>query len=235
MNYFYLFAIIVFFLPGCSERSDHEMRLTGQIEGLRKGNIYLQKMSDSSYVTVDSMVVHGNASFAFFDELDSPEVYHLALRFEDSSTVERRLPFFGEPGDLHLNTTLKGFERDAVVSGSINHDKWDSYKAMIKRYNEQDLELIKANLDALKEGRGRVSDSINAQRERLVKLKYLAAVNFAKNHNDFELAPYIMLSEVYDINVKYLDTIYQSLTPKIKASKYGKALESYINGLTSED
>jgi len=37
-----------------------------------------------------------------------------------------------------------------------------------------------------------------------------------------------MLSEVYDANVKYLDTVYKSLTPKIKDSKYGIALESFI-------
>jgi hypothetical protein len=61
-----------------------------------------------------------------------------------------------------------------------------------------------------------------------LKLKYLAALNFAKNNNDLEVAPYLMLAKVYDVNVNYLDTIYNSLTPKIKDSKYGKALKSLI-------
>jgi len=34
-----------------------------------------------------------------------------------------------------------------------------------------------------------------------------------------------MLAKMYDVNVTYLDTIYKSLTPKIKDSKYGKAEE----------
>ncbi len=37
-----------------------------------------------------------------------------------------------------------------------------------------------------------------------------------------------MLSEVSNANIKYLDTVYVNLTPKIKDSKYGKALESFI-------
>ena len=53
-------------------------------------------------------------------------------------------------------------------------------------------------------------------------------VNFAMNHKEYELAPYLMLSEIYNSNTKYLDTVYKALTPKIKDSKYGKSLESFI-------
>ncbi len=60
-------------------------------------------------------------------------------------------------------------------------------------------------------------------------------VNFAMNHQEYELAPYLMLSEIYNSNTKYLDTVYKSLTPKIKDSKYGKALESLIQSRVSQE
>jgi hypothetical protein len=36
------------------------------------------------------------------------------------------------------------------------------------------------------------------------------------------------LAEIYDINLKYLDTIQKSMTPKVSKSLYGKKLNNYI-------
>jgi hypothetical protein len=44
---------------------------------------------------------------------------------------------------------------------------------------------------------------------------------------DYE-APYITLSEIYDINLKYLDTIQKSMTPKVAKSMYGKKLTNFV-------
>ena len=48
------------------------------------------------------------------------------------------------------------------------------------------------------------------------------------NNSDYEIAPYLVLSEAYDANIKYLDTVYHGLSPRVKDSKYGKELEAYI-------
>ncbi len=54
------------------------------------------------------------------------------------------------------------------------------------------------------------------------------ATNFAINNKEYEVAPYIALSEIYDINMKYLDTIQKSMSPKVAQSLYGKKLTEYI-------
>jgi len=51
-----------------------------------------------------------------------------------------------------------------------------------------------------------------------------------KNAN-FEVAPYIALTDLFDANVGLLDTINNSLTPSIKESKYGKQLDAYIQDI----
>ncbi|MBA3985974.1 MAG: hypothetical protein H0X63_05245, partial [Flavobacteriales bacterium] len=43
-----------------------------------------------------------------------------------------------------------------------------------------------------------------------------------------EIAPYLAISEIFDANIKYLDTIYNSLPEKNKISTYGKELEKFI-------
>ena len=104
----------------------------------------------------------------------------------------------------------------------------DEYKKLLKRYTSKNLEYIEENFKALQEGNDSLASVFQEKQKDLVASKYLMAVNYALNHNDYELAPYLMLSEVYDSNIKYLDTVYKKLTPKIKDSKYGKALESFI-------
>ena len=37
-----------------------------------------------------------------------------------------------------------------------------------------------------------------------------------------------MVSEVFDANIKYLDTVYNNLAPKVKKSFYGEELKSLI-------
>ena len=227
-HYLSLFVIFFLLLSCGGDPSENSMLLTGEVRGLKKGSLYLQKVSDTAYVTLDSMVVDGSAIFSFSEEITAPEVFYLTLTFEDSSNTIKRLPFFAEAGSVTVNTTLENYERDARIIGSVNQEKLNEYKILMKRYNDKNLDLIKKGLDALKEGNDSLATVNKAQQDKLLKNRYLASVNFAKNNGAYEVAPYITLTEIFDVNTKYLDTIYVSLTPKIKDSKYGKALESFI-------
>ena len=48
------------------------------------------------------------------------------------------------------------------------------------------------------------------------------------NNADHEVAPFIALTDLNYAQTKWLDSIYNSLTPKIKESKYGKQLDVFI-------
>ena len=72
-------------------------------------------------------------------------------------------------------------------------------------------------------------DSIEQASSNNQKRKYLFTANFALNHKDFEIAPYLALSEIKDINLKYLDTIQKSMSPKVSKSLYGKQLIMLYN------
>lgn len=61
------------------------------------------------------------------------------------------------------------------------------------------------------------------------------ATNFALNNKDYEVSPYIALAEIYDINLKFLDTIQKSMTPKVAKSYYGKKLTKYVDDLKKEE
>ena len=52
--------------------------------------------------------------------------------------------------------------------------------------------------------------------------------NFALVNPKYEVSPYIALTEIPDANLKLLDTINKTLSPKVAKSKYGKRLNEWI-------
>ena len=210
------------------------MHLTGEVAGLKKGTLLLQKLEDTLLVSVDSVLVNGDSNFEFSEEIESPEIYYLYVRLKDGTLIDERIPFFAEPGEISIQTTLKNLAVNARIEGSKNQDALNDYKKLLSRYSARELDQIESNFNALKEGNDSLVATIEKQRNSLATSKFLMTVNFAINHPDYELAPYLMLSEVYNSNIKYLDTVYKSLTPKIKDSKYGEALESLIENRKKE-
>lgn len=227
MKNWFSIALIALTLANCTNDS-HTFQLEGEVMGLKKGTLLLQRLEDTSYTTLDSMVIDGKSQYSFSSVLAEPEVLFLTMRFSDSLRTEKRIPFFAEPHPMQITATLKNYELENKVTGSLNQEKWEEYQTLMARYNYRYLDLVQKQFDAMKSGNDSVIGAVEAQQQRLLGSRYLATVNFAKNHNDMELAPYLMLSEVYDAQIKYHDTIYSLLTQKIKDSKYGKAMESFI-------
>ncbi|MDC8004514.1 DUF4369 domain-containing protein [Aureisphaera galaxeae] len=228
MKYFLSIPLLCLLLSSCGGTVENQMTLTGEIKGLKKGSLYLQKLEDTLFISLDSMEVDGNSQFEFSAQVDSPEIHYLTLTFADSSNTVKRIPFFAEAKAMTVATDLNQYEIEASVNGSTNHEKLEQYLTLLERYQNKKLDLIEQGLNALKEGNDSLVNVIQTQQEKLLMSRYLATVNYALNQAEYEVAPYLMLTEAYDANIKYLDTIYGALSPKIKDSKYGKELESFI-------
>ena len=106
---------------------------------------------------------------------------------------------------------------------------------MMSKFNNKDLDLYKENFDAWKDNDSVLAEKTIDERNNLLKRKYLYTVNFAINNKDSEVSPYLAITEIYNANIKLLDTINNSLTPKVKASKYGKELQIFIDEIKAEE
>ncbi len=123
---------------------------------------------------------------------------------------------------------MNNFTIDAKVTGSNNQEKYKTYKKIIDRYSDINLELIEQIFKAKKKGNDSLVTKLNSNQNSILAKKYLATISFALSNKDFEISPYLMVSHVNDAKLVYLDSVYNSLTTKIKDSKYGKDLESLI-------
>jgi hypothetical protein len=151
-----------------------------------------------------------------------------------SNSMDNNVLFFAEPGTINIDTNLDSFIASAKITGSKNQDIYEEYKKINTRFRDQNLDMIEQKFKAIKSNDVKALDSLNASQESNTKRKYLFATNFAINNRDYEVAPYIALSDIYDINVKYLDTIQKSMSPKVAKSLYGKKLTEYVAKVKSQ-
>lgn len=215
-------SIILF---ACSSEKEGNMIVQGQIKGLKKGKLYLQKMVDTVLVSVDSVSVLGKNTFELRDNIDSPVVYYLTF---DGNTTNKSILFFGEKGIITINDKVEEFGFNPEIKGSKNQEVLDEYIAISKRFQNQRLEFIKKEFEAKKANDKKLIEKLDLDYRRMVKRRVLYTTNFAINNANFEAAPYIALTEMYDASLKMLDTVNISLSPKIKESDYGKRFQEYL-------
>ncbi|MBT8264227.1 MAG: DUF4369 domain-containing protein, partial [Muriicola sp.] len=220
-------------LVNCSETTGESMTVSGNVKGLKKGVLYLQKVADSTLITLDSLEINGDGNFSFETALESPEIFYLYLNKEDKNDVNDRITFFGEPGIITINSIWNAFDTKAVIEGSETHKKLEEYRKVMTRFNTQNLELISAANNPETQEDMEVMDSLRKANDKNILRSYLYSLNFALNNKNSHIAPYIALTEVSDANIIYLDSIYNSLSPEVANAKYGRALEAYLEGIRS--
>ena len=229
-----LALLSLFILASCENKPETNLQITGVVKGLQKGTLYLKKMGDSSFITLDSMKIDGKSEFESNIDLKSPEMLYLFLDRGETKSGDNNLMFFGEPGKINIATDLEYFYSKAVITGSKNNELFENYKKITSKYNEQQLELTVAKINALKNKQMDLIASIEEKSSVITKRKYLYAINFAVTNKDYEVAPYIALSEINDATVKYLDTIQKSMSPKVAKSRYGVMLTKYVGEIKKQ-
>jgi hypothetical protein len=207
--------------------------VTGTIKGLKKGTLYLKKAQDSILVAVDSFAVNGEAPFELYTNLEEPEV--MILNLDDNTTSDHTIAFFADKGIIEINTNFKRFSFDAKITGSDQQRRLDEYKAVAHQFDNVSLDLIKEQFEADQSGDTAKINEVIKKTESNLKRKYLYTINFALNNRDSEVAPYLALTEVFDANYRYLDTIYKVLPENILNSKYGLELKEFMNERKAEE
>lgn len=222
-------------LMSCAEKNaDANTHIAGTIKGFSSGMVYLQQMNDSTLVTIDSVQMKSDSKFKFDFNLDSPQLMYLELNRGTTKSIDNNLPLFVEPGSITVDSDLEHFYANAKITGSKNHQLFEEFQKINTKYKGELLDISKEKFDAVRFNRLHDVDSIDNKFDQKLKRKYLYGINFAITNKDFEVAPFIALSELSDANIKYLDTINKSISPKVAQSKYGKILNEYITERKNE-
>ena len=224
--------VVSILIIACSSKKDGNMIVEGNIKGLKKGTLYLQKMKDTTLVSVDSVTVLGDGNFKLTDNVDSPVMYYLTF---DGNTTDKRILFFGDKGTITINDNIDIFGFNPEIIGSKNQVVLNNFLEINNKFKNQRLEFIKKEFDAAKSKDLDLIEKVQKDFERMIRRKYLYTTNFALTNSNSEAAPYIALTELYDANIKLLDTINNSLSIDVKKSIYGKRLDKYISDIKAKE
>lgn len=223
-------------LASCAKNeSKTNLHVTGNIKGLKTGTLYIQRVVDSALVAIDTIKIDGSSAFESDIDLKSPEMLYLFLDRGVSNSLDNNILFFAEPGNINIDTNLDSFLSGAKITGSKNQDLYEEYRKISSRFRDENLTLLEQKFNAIKSNNKKAIDSLSAKQDSNTKRRYLYATNFAINNKDYEVAPYVALSDIYDINLKYLDTIQKSMTPKVAQSLYGKKLTKYVAKVRTQE
>lgn len=223
--------IIISLLISCGNDKKGTMTVHGTINGLKKGTVYLQKYKDTVLVSVDSVMLNGDNNFTLVDDIETPEIYFVVL----NQKTAQKISFFGEKKEITISSKLEKFATSAKVSGSKNQELLEEHDAMAQKFSGKQLDLIKEKFEAQKAGDTELFTKLENDEKSLIKRKYYYSTNFAVNHGKYEVAPYIALTELYYANIKLLDTVNNSLSKKVKASKYGLELKEFIDDIKKNE
>ena len=226
-----LFAIALVAFA-CSSKKEGNMIVKGQIKGLKKGTLYLQKMNDTLLVSVDSLALLGDDKFILTDNVESPVMYYLTF---DGNTTDKHIMFFGEEGEITINDNIEEFGFIPEIKGSKNQEVMDEYRKINQRFLEQRLDFVKKEVEARQSQDEAQIQQIEEDYKKMIRRRFLFSTNFAIANADSEAAPYIALSELYDANIQLLDTINNSLTDRVKSSEYGKRLQKFVSNIKSKE
>jgi hypothetical protein len=224
---FLLIAITL--ISSCSHSNSSNFSITGTIDGIKVGKIFLKRLQDSVLIDVDSALFDGNSDYTLKADLNQTEIMYLHLDVKDGAEFNDRLLFFAEDTAMTINSSLNKFEADAVITGSKNQDVYAIYKSNNDKLNKVYTEIVKRSMSLTDATRtAAVTDSIHTAYDKYLKKKVLYAINYAQLHKDKEVAPYILISEASEANPILLDSVFQKMPKKIQTTVYGKQLSELI-------
>ena len=102
----------------------------------------MKKLSDSSFVKLDSFIVNSGDKINFSVLLDQPEMLFIDLKLNEGSDI-KTLNFFAEKSKMDIVTNLENFGYELVVKGSKNDSIYRNYISLNKKFNDQKLDLFK--------------------------------------------------------------------------------------------
>jgi peroxiredoxin len=206
---------LILFACGGPEKYD----ISGNVENMNKVPVKLQKTQDGEWVTHDSARVE-YGEFSFRGKLEHPQMMRLQFG-EDLGGVQ----FFAENSNIRVVGTKDSLNA-LEVEGSETHNQYEQFQGKLGSY-DQELQKAYASYRKAREqeddaGMKEAQDQYQALSEN----KRAFIKEYVHDHPQSVLAPYITRRHLLSF-MEYgaLDSLYTSLAPAVKETKYAEALK----------
>ncbi|WP_165044412.1 TlpA disulfide reductase family protein [Dysgonomonas sp. ZJ709] len=196
----YILSAIIFSLAlaSCGEKTKSGLTISGVVENIPSGTVYLQKFNNKMYHVIDSAKIE-NGQFSFSKEVALPEIYALSL-----DTIKSSLLLFLDNNPVTIKLDSSSYYRNSTVTGSELQDLFVAYKA------QKGVEI---------------SDFIKQNPKSLVSA-YVLYRDFSYRLSPEEIKSNIALLDSSLWNTPYVKTL-EDLTKTLEIVSVGKAAPDF--------
>ena len=214
-----MLAVII--MASCTKAPKNAFLISGTVDSVFNGTVYLQKRVDAPLITIDSAQLSGG-KFSFRGIIDYPEVYYITIPATKSS-----VPFFIEPAEINVDINSKIINR-TKITGSKSQVDYDNYLDMLDQYNAKLKESNQMYNTAAELGdfvKVRYYDSLmtalDEQRSQFSK-------NYVLQNNSSFVSPYIIYRNSYTYEMEELDKALGSFDTSLSHSIYTGFMNDYL-------
>jgi peroxiredoxin len=218
----FLFGIVLF---ACTPAEKTNFSLSGTVNDVDSGMVYLQDRISGMFVTLDSVNLD-NGSFILNGSLNFPQMLYLRI-----DGVPGRLSVFMENSDMKVLVKQKE-PVEFEVTGSASHD---IYMQLVKIAETHDEELRKLQAEIINaEVAGNEEDiaELRARSEELEKAKKEEIKAFVVSHSNKSVAVFIAQRQLmHGADSQELRGIFSQFDASLKGTRYYDELETTVLAL----
>ncbi|MEO7047544.1 MAG: TlpA disulfide reductase family protein [Ferruginibacter sp.] len=219
-----LFFNLSVFAQATKEIKPSKYFLSGKIEGLKNGKVYLSA-NEEDIAILDSTIIK-NGKFYFVGNISQPMFYILKI-----ANTRDQTGIFLEPGKISFTAKIDSFSK-AYVSGSKSNNQWREWSKEWRKITSQAGPMYRRLDSATQNGKAKASDeernifdegmkSLNAQTDK-------AVIEFIKKYPQSPVAPFIIYDRYISFpNPEMAAKSFSLLDEKAKRGLYGKKITEY--------
>ena len=217
----FIALLAVVLMASCTKTPKNQFTITGTVDSVFNGYIYLQRRVDAPLITIDSAQLTGG-KFTLKGTVDYPEVYYLTIPATKSS-----IPFFIEPKDIIVKINTKELDKTKII-GSKTQTDYDHYLDQVDQYNAKirdSYQMYNAAVEVGDQEQARYYDSvtsaIDTEREQFTK-KYVL------DNNKSFISPYIIFRNSWSYDMEELENCLKNFDTTLSHSLYTGFLNAYL-------
>ncbi|BAX80712.1 TlpA disulfide reductase family protein [Labilibaculum antarcticum] len=219
---FIAIAAIGLFLGSCT--SADQYKLTGKVEGMTEGKVYLSKLQDNKLVKTDSTEMTANG-FSFEGTVTSPDLYYIELEGQRGA-----IQVFLENTAIAVDANVENL-REAKVVGSSNQDILTAFGELQKGYQEKQQALYPEHQKAAEAKNQVAMDSIEAEFNKSKADMFSASKEFLKLNRNTVAAAFVAYRISSPLEVAEMEEIYALLGEDAQKSSYATLIKDKIEVL----
>lgn len=219
---FIAIAAIGLFLGSCT--SSDQYKLTGKVEGMTEGKVYLSKLQDNKLVKTDSTEMTA-AGFSFEGTVTSPDLYYIELEGQRGA-----IQVFLENTAIAVDANVENL-REAKVIGSSNQDILTAFGELQKGFQEKQQALYPEYQKASEAKNQVVMDSVEAEFHKSEADKLTASKDFLKLNGNTVAAAFVAYRITSPLEVAEMEEIYALLGENAQKSSYATLIKDKIEVL----